>query len=191
MLLQPVYNPQLFFFNFPVKYSYWMFGPWFLSFLPHTFGLYDVQRFVLWPHREETMLNTGRGHYLLVQHKRGAADRNSQALCISVYLQHYFYLAGGARKAVHFKAFRAFTRKSREDYRIYCSRRCHLAFFFFFTFVTLHVLHWLRSRLYPHFYYSPSIDRQILLRHYKKDGLDKEFARDPRTGADRQDFKLW
>lgn len=107
-----------------------MFGLWFLSFLPHTFGFYDIQRFVLWPHYEETMLNTGRGHYLLVQHQRGAADRNSQALCISVYLQHYFYLAGGAHKAVHFKAFRAFTRKSQEDYRIYCSRRCHLAFFF-------------------------------------------------------------
>lgn len=113
------------------KCSYWMFGLWFLSFFAtHFWFLWRTEVFFLWPHHEETMLHTGRGHYLLVQHKWGAADRNSQALCVSVYQQHYFYLACGARKAVHFKAFRAFTRKSREDYRIYCSRRCHLAFFF-------------------------------------------------------------
>lgn len=34
---------------------------------------------------------------------------------LHVHLQHYFDLVSGARKAVHFKAFRAFTRKSQED----------------------------------------------------------------------------
>lgn len=99
--------------------------------------LYSLHRFFSFS-RDKIKENTGRGHYLLVKQKLRATDRNSQASCAFAALFRPSLL-------VHFKAFRAFTRKSQEDLPTQLLQNLlqEEMSFGFFTFGTLHLLHWL------------------------------------------------